>query len=251
MIRIAVRSSLIAFVAIAGLNAADVPAHRPTTPLFNGKDLSNFDIFLRSKGLNNDPEHVFTVENGVIHVSGKEFGYFITRDEYADYYLSAEFKWGEGTYAPREGHARDSGILYHIVGDQKVWPTSIELQIQEGATGDVWLTDGASLRSKTGEKKTGPAGKAVPIDRFGKGPWKDVTGYRDPAGDIEKPHGEWNTVELVVQGDHIWQFVNGKLMNEGSEAYPSRGKILFQSEGAEIYFRNIRMAPLETATHSR
>ena len=124
---------------------------------------------------------------------------------------------------------------------------SFEVQIQEGATGDVWLTDGASLRSKAGEKLTGPPGKAVRIDRFGKGEWKDVVGYRDPVGEVEKPHGEWNLVELVVQGDHIWHFVNGKLVNEGTDAYPAKGKILFQSEGAEVFFRNIRMAPLKPA----
>ena len=57
--------------------------------------------FLPSAGLNSDPDHVFTVENGVVHVSGTEFGYFITKHEYKNYYLRAEFKWGEGTFPPR------------------------------------------------------------------------------------------------------------------------------------------------------
>jgi hypothetical protein len=38
--------------------------------------------------------------------------------------------------------------------------------------------------------------------------------------------------------------VNGKLANEGSQAFPSGGKILFQSEGAEVFFRNIKLYPL-------
>jgi hypothetical protein len=220
------------------------PAHGALTPLFDGSTLSNFDIVLRGGEMNHDPDHVFSVENGVVHVSGKTFGYFITKKEYSNYYLRAEFKWGEGTYAPRAGKARDSGILYHVVGEQKVWPRSIELQIQEGGTGDIWLTDGAALQSKDGRTVVGPPGKASRIDRFNKGPWKDVVDYRDPQGEVEKPHGEWNVVELAVQGDHVWHFVNGKLVNEGTQANPASGKILFQSEGAEIFFRNISMAPL-------
>ena len=40
-------------------------------------------------------------------------------------------------------------------------------------------------------------------------------------------------------------FVNGKLVNEGTGAKPSRGRILFQSEGAECFFRNIELAAPE------
>ncbi len=213
--------------------------------MFDGRDLKNFDIFLKNRGLNNDPEQVFRVENGVIHISGKEFGYIITRQEFRNYYLRAEFKWGEGTYAPREGQARDSGILYHVQGPQRVWPTSIEFQIIEGGTGDFWMTDGGALTGINRVRVTGPAESALKIDRIGKGPWNNVAGYRDPVGEMEKWHGEWNFLELVARGDHLRQFVNGKLTNEGSEAFPSSGRILFQSEGAEVFFRDIELFPLK------
>jgi hypothetical protein len=85
------------------------------------------------------------LENGAVHVSGTEFGYFITKQEYKNYYLRAEFKWSEGTFPPRQGQARDSGILYNIQGPNKVGPRSIEFQINEGCTGDFWMTDGAAL----------------------------------------------------------------------------------------------------------
>ncbi|MBI1982653.1 MAG: DUF1080 domain-containing protein, partial [Acidobacteria bacterium] len=83
------------------------------------------------------------------------------------------------------------------------------------------------------------------FDRFGKGPWEDVVGYRDPANEVEKPHGEWNLLELVAAGDTVKYYVNGKLVNEGSGANPARGKILFQSEGAELFYRRIELEPLE------
>jgi hypothetical protein len=237
---------LLLVVTIATVAASsDIPPHRKAAVLFNGHGLTQFDTFIKTQGLNHDPNHVFQVEKNVIHVSGKEFGYIITKQEFADDYLRTEFKWGEGTYPPREGKARDSGILYHVTGEQKVWPMSIEFQIYEGGTGDFWMTDGGALTGMNGVRVTGPAGEAEKIDRIGKGPEKDVAGYRDPVGEVENPHGQWNLLELVVQGDHVKQFVNGKLANEGSAAYPAAGKILFQSEGAEIFFRNIKLYPLK------
>jgi hypothetical protein len=225
--------------------AKGIPKHGPAVVLFDGTDLSQFDTFVPSAGLNSDPKHIFTVENGVVHVSGTEMSYFITKQEYKNYYLRAEFKWGEGTFAPRAGQARDSGILYNIQGPNKVWPRSIEFQINEGCTGDFWMTDGAALTGKDGTRVTGPAGSAMKIDRFNKGEWKNVVGYRDPTNEVEKAHGKWNVVELVNRDGHVWQYVNGKLANEGTDAFPSSGKILFQSEGAEVYFRNIKLYPLK------
>ncbi|MGP8271411.1 MAG: DUF1080 domain-containing protein [Terracidiphilus sp.] len=235
----------LAIAAFARAQAPDIPKHGRAMVLFDGKDLSQFDTFLPSTGLNADPNHVFMVENRLIHISGREMGYIVTKQEFKSYYLRAEFKWGEGTFAPRAGHARDSGILYNIQGPNKVWPRSVEFQINEGCTGDFWMTDGAALTGKDGVRVTGPAGSSRKIDRFNKGEFKDVVGFRDPTNELEKPHGKWNIVELVNRDGHVWQYVNGKLANEGTDAFPSSGKILFQSEGAEVYFRNIKLFPLK------
>jgi hypothetical protein len=223
----------------------EIPPHKEPVVLFDGSNLDAFDTFIRGKGLNCDPDHVFLVENGVIHVSGKEFGYLITKRPYHNYYLRAEFKWGEGTYGERAGKARDSGILYNIQGEQKVWPRSIEFQIVEGGTGDFWMTDGGAITGKDGKRVVGPPGKALPIDHFGKGPWQNIAGFRDARGDLEKPRGEWNQLELVTQGNDVKQYVNGKLANEGTDPFPTEGKILLQSEGAEVYFRNVVLYPLK------
>ncbi|MEO8562174.1 MAG: DUF1080 domain-containing protein [bacterium] len=220
------------------------PAPVPVV-LFDGNSLDAFDVYVRDKPLNVDPDRVFRVENGVVHVSGTEHGYFITKRSFRDYRLHAEFKWGEGTFGGRAGKSRDSGILYHTQGPDKVWPRSLELQIQEGATGDFWMTDGAAVTGRDGRRVTGPAGRSLPIPRFNKGPWRDVLGYRDPSNEVERPHGEWNTVELVARGDTVRHYVNGTLVNEGTAPFPNEGKIVFQSEGAEIFFRNITLQPIE------
>ena len=76
--------------------------------LFNGKNLEGFDTFLEKQGENKDPDKVFQVHNGMLHISGAEYGYVITKKEYSNYHLRAEFKWGEATHPPRPGLARDS-----------------------------------------------------------------------------------------------------------------------------------------------
>jgi hypothetical protein len=227
----------LAFPAEAGENT--IPPTGKAIKLFNGRNFEGFDTFLKTKGLNNDPEKVFQVENGVIHISGAEYGYLITKREFGDYYLRAEFKWGEATHAPREGKARDNGILFHVVGPNMVWPRSIEFQIIEGGTGDMLMVGGTAVTVKGVIKDKGR------FDRFGKGPWQDVAGYRDPANELEKPHGEWNLVQLIADGNSIKYLVNGHLANEGIVSTETKGKIIFQSEGAEAYFRNIELRPLK------
>ena len=232
-------AAIVILMVVPALAAQNAPRAGKAIKLFNGKNLDGFYTWLEKQGKNQDPDRVFTVHDGMIHVSGTEFCYFATEQEYENYRLTAEFKWGEKTHAPREGKARDSGILYHFVGPDKIWPKSIEFQIIEGGTGDIILVDGGAITA---------GGKALTegrYDRQGKGEWKDVVGYRDPAGEVEKPHGQWNKLELIADGDTVKYYVNGKLVNEGTGASPQRGKILFQSEGAELFYRNIKLAPLK------
>jgi hypothetical protein len=210
----------------------------PKVKLFNGRNLDGFYTYLDKHGKNNDPDHVFQVENGVVHVSGTEFGYFITEKEYENYYLHVVFRWGEQTHEPRKDKARDSGVLFHVNGEDKVWPHSIEFQMIEGGTGDIIMVGDVTLTVKGEAKSKGR------FDRFGKGPFKDVAGYRDPQGEVEKPHGQWNCLELWAVGGTVRYLVNHKLVNEGMGSSLTRGKILFQSEGAEVYFKTMELRPV-------
>ena len=218
-----------------------IPPHGPAVVLFNGSDLSQFDTFIRGRGLNSDPEHIFQVEDGLIHISGHDMGYIITKRSFHRFYLRADFKWGTGTFGERTGQARDSGILYNIQGEQKVWPRSIEFQIKEGETGDFWLTDGAAITGSDGKRVTGPPGSALNVGHIDKGPEKNVVGFRNSSGELENPHGDWNTLEVIVEDKVVRQYVNGKLANVGTDPFPTEGRILFQSEGAEVFFRNIQI----------
>lgn len=199
-------------------------------PLFNGKDLDGWYTFLQSKGKNNDPENVFKVEDGLLHISGKEFGYMCTNKEYTNFHLIAEFKWGIKKYPPRDADTtkRDNGICYYIPATAKdtVWPPSIECQVQEGDVGDIWLI------GKTTMTIDGKITEAKDYNRVVK------------KSDAEKPNGEWNKVEIIASNGKIKYLVNGVLVNEGENPSVVKGKILVQSEGAEIYYRKIEIAEL-------
>ena len=54
--------------------------------------------------------------------------------------------------------------------------------------------------------------------------------------DGEKPNGEWNLVEVIADNGKIIYKVNGVIVNEATGPSIRKGKILIQSEGAEILF---------------
>jgi len=210
---------------------ANAQAQKGLKPLFNGKNLDGWYSFLRSKGKNNDPEKVFLIENNILHISGKEFGYICTEKEYSNFHLVVEFKWGVKKYPPRDADTtrRDNGICYYVPLNAKdiVWPTSIECQIQEGDVGDFWMIDSTTIIVD--------GIRTVPKDYSRSQKKKDA----------EKPNGEWNLVEVIADKGKITHRVNGVVVNEATEPSLRKGKILIQSEGAEIYFRKIEIAELK------
>jgi hypothetical protein len=242
--------------------ARELPAVRTGDPIlqFNGKDLSGFYTYLHDHK-REDPSKVFTVHDGMLHISGEEWGGLTTRDEFQDYHLIAEWKWGERTWGERKSRTRDSGILLHCVGPDGAasgnWMQSHECQIIEGGCGDFIMVAGLKKPSLTCETRVGPDGQLYfekggkPVTRssgrfnwWGRDPsWKDVLGYRG-ARDVEKPAGEWNRMEVICDGDSITNIVNGYVVNVGTKSSLTKGKLIFQSEGAEIIFRKIEIRPL-------
>ena len=49
----------------------------------------------------------------------------------------------------------------------------------------------------------------------------------------------------MVAGGNLTYYVNGKLVNAATDSSFKDGKIMIQSEGAEIYFRRIELQPLQ------
>jgi len=252
-------------IVVAALGASgDMGMQANAIQLFNGKDLSGWYTFLKDRGRDKDPQKVFTVQDGMIRISGEELGCITTTAEYENYRLVFEFKWGEKTWAGRVGKAKDSGVLLHSVGEDGayggIWMHSIECQLIEGGTGDfIVVGDGSDAFSITVPAAPEmqdkcpvfqPGGKAVTLNGgrgnwFGRDPeWKDVTGFRGKQ-DVEKPAGEWNRYEATADGTNITLVLNGVTVNQCSDVKPHKGRIQIQSEGAEIFIRRIELIPLK------
>src|SRR5687767_3269945 len=80
--------------------------------LFNGKNLDGWYTWLVETKYD-DPKKVYSVKDGMIRISGEDWGGLTTKDQYRDYHLIVEWKWGTVTQGKRANAARDSGILVH------------------------------------------------------------------------------------------------------------------------------------------
>ncbi len=192
----------------------------------------------------------------VLRISGEIYAGLTTLEEFGDYHLRLEFRWGDAKWPPRLERLRDSGLLYHGTGAHgafwNVWMRSLECQIQEGDCGDLYVLGGTVARIRGVEPAPGewprhdPAGPLVDI-----GPGGRPAARHGPSE--EKPHGEWNVVELYTVGDRALHVVNGRvvlalqdaaLLADGRRVPLERGRIQLQSEGAEIHYRRVAVKPL-------
>src|SRR5262249_17317081 len=223
--------------------------------LFNGKDFTGLYTWLKD-GKREDPKKVFSVRDGVLHVSGAGTGYVATARAYKDYHLVVEYKWGKETFGSK--YVRNSGILLHATGPDGgagngAWMASIECQLAQGCVGDFIVIRGKDADGKvipvtlTSDTVLGPDKRTrwqkggTPTVWSGKQFWwslhdPDFKELIDTRGknDVESPLGEWTRVECICDGKRITVVVNGTTVNECYDTFPSAGKILLQSEGFEI-----------------
>lgn len=245
-----------------------------TIQLFNLKDLSNWDVYI-GPGLDADGKHradvpalglnpvqnVFSVAETdglkAIHITGERFGGISTKEEYANYHFQCKFKWGTLKWPPKDKSRMDSGILYHAVGPHGVdwgfWMRSQEFQVQEHDCGDYWGLDRASFdiratKNAKGDYVYDPQGAIMTFNvdnPIGRHCVKNV--------DPELPTGQWNTLDLYCLGGTAIHMINGKVnmvllnsrhIRDGVETLLTKGKIQIQSEGAEIYYREMTITPI-------
>lgn len=233
--------------------------------LFNGKNLDGWSVFLKGEEPGLDPNNVFSVENGILHISGNGMGGITSEQAFCNYQIVVEFKWGEKTWAQREKKCRDGGLLVHSVGEEGAyggcWRYSIEANIIEGGLGDFIVvgnnTEKYALTAKVRPEKSkrgawiyDPNGspqrvQAGRVDWFARDPeWSDTIGFRGK-DDLDAPLGEWNQLRVVCKENKIDVYVNGVLVNQAYDVTPSAGRIQIQTELAEYYIRRIDLLPLE------
>jgi len=196
------------------VRALDAPLPGEVT-LFNGKDLSNWDAFLNGGA---SMESVFSVKDGMMICKGSPAGYIYTKELFTNYVLKLEWR-----FDPVTKKAGNSGVLLRMTGEHKVWPRSVEAQLQSGSAGDFWNIDKVPM-------------KVAPERTRGRNTKK--------THGAEYPIGEWNEYEILVNAGDVHLRVNGQLLNKAWDVAVVAGRICLQSEGAPIHFRNIRLAPI-------
>ncbi|MGE3807836.1 MAG: DUF1080 domain-containing protein [Gemmataceae bacterium] len=148
-------------------------------------------------------DDTIAVKDGVIDVSGKPNGYFYTDKSYKNYVLKFDWKFLKNG---------NSGTLIHITGQQKVWPKCIEVQGMQTDHGKIFAIGGAKGDFKTDKEAQK---KAIKI-------------------------GEWNTTEIISKDGMLTSKINGIEVSTGKGDL-SEGQIGWQSEGAPLQFKNIRI----------
>ncbi len=244
-----------------GAGGAESDPIRPAKPiaLFNGHDLAGWYPWLATTKYQ-DPLQVFGVKDGLLRVSGEVPGYLATRQQFRDYRLVVEYRWGDLTYGAAT--VRNSGILLHGTGadgNHSPWMASIECQIAQGCVGDFIVIRSADEKipvTLTSETTLAEDGRTrwkrggAPVHYSGKQFWwsRHEPGFEEKIdtrgkNDVDSPLGEWTRLECVCRGSRILVLVNGTEVNECYDTFPSAGKILLESEGFEILFRKIELQP--------
>jgi hypothetical protein len=229
------------------------------TKLFNGTNLDNWEIFIGTalNGFDNlkaeaTPENVYSIveKDGekILRISGTVNASIATREEYGNYHLRIEYKWGEQVYT-----TKNSGLLYHSYGNfgsaLGTWMNAIECQLKTGSNGDAFTMGTTCFEARVSEqdknKVYSPNGNTMSFgnDQNGGKMARKLT-------DAEKPSGEWNVIELYCLGSKTIHVVNGvKVMEcentgqllDGKILPLTKGKIQIQSEGGELYVRKVEI----------
>ena len=189
------------------------------TPLFNGKDLSNWII--------TGNEKVWKVEDGVIVCEGGGGGYLLSKDEYADFTLKCEYRWlkpgtnsGIGLRTPKTGNPAYAGMEIQLIDDEG-WEGVHKFKLADYQhTGSIY----------------------------------DVQPAKPAAN---KPIGEWNKITITCKGPKVKINVNGETIVDAKltdyeakvKTHPGlkreKGHVGLQSYNTRVEFRNITIEELK------
>ena len=143
---------------------------------------------------------------------------------------------GTGTQVARTQVEDPKGLSYS---------SSACLALRRG--GDCWGKVNFNCSSRVSD----PAAGLRTVEAFtrvnwpGRNPcWRDILGFRGQF-EVDSPPGQWTRIEVEVREGNFTCRVNGQLVNEAQECNYTEGRILLQTEAAEIHFRKVDLEPLE------
>jgi len=199
--------------------------------LFNGRDLTGWHIDVPEMDSVSSAKSPFIVRDGMLVSLGTPNGHVITDDTYKNYKLEVEYRFA--------GVPGNCGVLVHASTPRalyEMFPKSIEVQMFHENAGDFWCIV-QDIKVPDMEKRRGPK------EEWGitEGKGRRILNLTDGS---EKPVGEWNNMVIECEGSSVKVWVNGDLVNHGTECTASEGNIALQAEGSEVEFRKIELTPL-------
>lgn len=217
------------------LSFSCTPQSRKTFSLFNGKDLSGWHIDVPEIDTNSSAKNPFIVRNGMLVSLGYPGGHLITDSIYKNYRLIVEYRFA--------GKPGNCGVLVHASTPRalyKMFPKSIEAQLQYGNAGDFWCI-AEDIKVPDMEKRRGPKEKWGTTE----GKERHIANLTDST---EKAPGEWNTMTIECLDNFIKIWVNTELVNSGFDCTANKGHIALQAEGSEVEFRKLELIPITRLT---
>lgn len=241
------------------LNACKTKTEPEFKSIFNGQNLDGWYFKIRS-GDSIMAQKVYAVENEMVHIFNESFpdtidlntgkndthGLFYTHKKYSKFHLKFEYKWGKKIANNFGSWQYDAGCYYHVY-DDKIWPKGIEYQIRynhtnnKNHTGDFWASDSLTWCASTDTTAF--------VHPNNGGKWiRNKRGelYGLPNAPFQAINDKWNQCEVIVMADkYCIHKLNGEIVNIGKDLAIAEGVIGFQSETAEIFYRNIQIKEFE------
>ena len=229
--------------------------------LFNGKDLSGWQIKFAGHDLNDNYKNTFQVKDGVLKVSydnyenfDNKFGHIFYDRKFSNYIIRAEYRFvGEQVQGGPGWAYRNNGIMLHCQSPESMskdqnFPVSIEAQ----------LLGGNGIDERTTGNVCTPGTNIVMNDSL-------ITKHCISSNSITYQGDQWVTMKVEVHGNgKIKHIVNGvvvleyekpqldeddedaqKLITQGSAKMLNEGYISLQAESHPIEFRKIELLQLK------
>lgn len=199
--------------------------------LFNGKDLNGWHADVPEMDTSKTATSPFIVRNGMLVSLGTPDGHLITDSTYSNYRLRIRYRFA--------GKPGNCGVLVHASTPRalyQMFPKSMEVQMMHENAGDFWCIV-EDIEVPDMEKRRGPKENWGIVE----GKERRIINLTDGS---EKFVGEWNEMEIECKGNAISVWVNGQLVNEGTNCTASRGQIAIQAEGSEVEFSKIELQKL-------
>ncbi len=182
-------------------------------PVFNGRDFSGLRFRF---GLSSDPAPMLRIENGVLVCECNVHGEWSSEKRYFNFTLRYDTRFERPPDWSGDDELFSGGSGIFILGRPTGGNGAIEI---EGRHRD--LMEAFAV-----------AGKAT---------WSfDLDARRR----VIRPLGEWQSIEVVAKDGRVTASLNGTLITTITEHdYTTPAPIRFQSQGAKMYWRNVRVRP--------